>query len=491
MPGTELRSPAHRHGSAGAHLTHLLDHESPPDPRRLPESSRPVAGEFSSASKERASRLPADTSRSRAAVRRLAAGLLLVVAGLLGVSTAAAQTSITQTGGGATWTLTGHTSVAAGGKYTFTITLESGTKPLGEYAGFYLTDTADNQDKLGTAPNNCTSPKQFCISFSGRPPNGIFDNLGGHDTRWALLSSTSPHTLTATFAVAADAPDGSTIEFGALDTDGVPRGDGLTITTTTLVSNTGQNNSNAARVESLELAQAFGTGSHTAGYDLASIVLSLGAAPTGTATLTVTVREDASGDPSGTALYTLTTPDPIAADALNIFTAPAGATLDANTTYWVVASYSANIGGPNWWRTLLSNGIDSGGAAGWTIDSPFKSDSRTAPDGWEVVSSSRALKLQVKGTEKGGTTLSSDATLSALALSGVALDDPFAPATEDYTATVVNSVMETTVTATTTHSGATVALKYGDDTPLTNPVTLDVGDNVIKAVVTAEDLRRV
>ena len=155
-----------------------------------------------------------------------------------------------------------------------------------------------------------------------------------------MLSSTSPHTLTATFAVAADAPDGSTIEFGALDTDGVPRGDGLTITTTTLVSNTGQNNSNAARVESLELAQAFGTGSHTAGYDLASIVLSLGAAPTGTATLTVTVREDASGDPSGTALYTLTTPDPIAADALNIFTAPAGATLDANTTYWVVASYS-------------------------------------------------------------------------------------------------------------------------------------------------------
>ena len=48
-----------------------------------------------------------------------------------------------------------------------------------------------------------------------------------------MLSSTSPHTLTATFAVAADAPDGSTIEFGALDTDGVPRGDGLTITVST------------------------------------------------------------------------------------------------------------------------------------------------------------------------------------------------------------------------------------------------------------------
>ena len=174
-----------------------------------------------------------------------------------------------------------------------------------------------------------------------------------------------------------------------------------------------------------EFAQAFGTGSHTAGYDLDSIVLSLGAAPTGTGTLTVTVREDASGDPSGTALHTLTTPDPIAADALNTFTAPAGATLDADSTYWVVASYSADSGGPNWWRTLLSNGIDSGGAAGWTIDSPLKKDSRTAPDGWEVGSSTRALKLQVKGTAKGGTiTTDTPVTIEAEYVSiGAGLED--------------------------------------------------------------------
>ena len=94
MPGTELRSPAHRHRSAGAHLTHLLDHESPPGPRRPPESSPSGAGGSSCTSRERASRLLAGTSRSRAEVRRLAAGLLLVVAGLLGVSAAAqAQTT--------------------------------------------------------------------------------------------------------------------------------------------------------------------------------------------------------------------------------------------------------------------------------------------------------------------------------------------------------------------------------------------------------------
>ena len=84
-------------------------------------------------------------------------------------------------------------------------------------------------------------------------------------------------------------------------------------------------------------------------------------------------------------------------------------------------------------------------------------------------------------------TLSTDATLSALALSGVTLDPTFVSSTETYTATVGNSVTETTVTATPTHSGATVAFKYGDDTALTNPVTLAEGANVIKAVVTAED----
>ena len=94
MPGTELRSPAHRHRSAGTHLTHLLDHESAPSPRRPSESSPPGAGGSSCISRERPSRLPAGTSRSRAAVRRLAAGLLLAVAGLLGVSaTAQAQTT--------------------------------------------------------------------------------------------------------------------------------------------------------------------------------------------------------------------------------------------------------------------------------------------------------------------------------------------------------------------------------------------------------------
>ena len=140
------------------------------------------------------------------------------------------STDATQTADGATWTLTGDTSVAAGSTYTYTLTLSSGTKPTNEYAGFHLPNSADNQDKLGTDPTDCTSPQQFCISFSGGAGAGIWDNVQGHDTRHVLLSGTPPHTITATFAVAADAPAGSTIEFGAIEGNGLPRDGGLTIT---------------------------------------------------------------------------------------------------------------------------------------------------------------------------------------------------------------------------------------------------------------------
>ena len=70
-------------------------------------------------------------------------------------------------------------------------------------------------------------------------------------------------------------------------------------------------------------------------------------------------------------LYTLTNPTSIT-ENLNIFDAPPSATLDANTTYWVVASYSANSGMPNWWRVDLSDGLDPGSAAGWTIRHPIQ-----------------------------------------------------------------------------------------------------------------------
>ena len=179
--------------------------------------------------------LGAALARAVAPARHAAAGLLVVFAVLLALPLQAqAQTSISQTAEGATWTLTGHTSVEQGSTYTFTLTLASGSKPTNEYAGFHLPNTSDNQDnqdKLGTDPDDCTSPEQFCVSYSGGGhQDGIWDDIQGHDARYIILSGTTPHTLTATFTVATDATLGNTIEFGAIESNGLPRDNGMIIT---------------------------------------------------------------------------------------------------------------------------------------------------------------------------------------------------------------------------------------------------------------------
>ena len=80
-------------------------------------------------------------------------------------------------------------------------------------------------------------------------------------------------------------------------------------TTVTLVSNTGQTAAAANTISSsFSFAQAFDTGSNPGGYNLDSIVVLL-VAPTGSGTVTATVRADDSGTPSSTVLYTLTNPD--------------------------------------------------------------------------------------------------------------------------------------------------------------------------------------
>ena len=94
------------------------------------------------------------------------------------------------------------------------------------------------------------------------------------------------------------------------------------------------------------------------------------------------------------------------------------------------------------------------------------------------------------------TPLSTDATLSALSLgTGVTLSPTFASGTNDYTASVANSVDEVTVTPTTNHASATVeyldaggmVLTDADDMEDGFQVALAVGSTYIVVLVTAED----
>ena len=83
---------------------------------------------------------------------------------------------------------------------------------------------------------------------------------------------------------------------------------------------------------------------------------------------------------------------------------------------------------------------------------------------------------------------SDDAALSALSLSGVTLTPVFAAGTLVYTASVANSVMETTVTATASDANASVEVKLNGVVEQNGATPLAVGSgNVIAVVVTAQD----
>ena len=81
--------------------------------------------------------------------------------------------------------------------------------------------------------------------------------------------------------------------------------------------------------------------------------------------------------------------------------------------------------------------------------------------------------------------ISTDATLSNLALSGV--DLAFDPATTTYAASVPATTTQTTVTPTTNHASATYVVKLAGVTDADGTIPLAAGDNVITIDVTAED----
>ena len=101
-------------------------------------------------------------------------------------------------------------------------------------------------------------------------------------------------------------------------------------------------------------------------------------------------------------------------------------------------------------------------------------------------STTRTYTVTVTRAEPPTPGLSRDATLSALALSGVDFGT-FDSTTTSYTGQVANGVSQTTVTPAVNHSGASYVIKLGGVTDADGVVVLSVGSNVITIEVTAEN----
>ena len=207
------------------------DVASPPDRRAFlsPDLASPAARD------PRGSSLPfARRSSLRRRLRaRATAGALVALA--LGFASwlHAAETTVSQFAAGATWSLHGETSPVPGGTYTYTITRTAGTEPDNEYAGFHVPSTSRSvaYSNLGSNPMSCGTGKYFCASFSPSTIPGIWNNLQGHHTIYTLINNN--RTITATLTVTADTPIGTTISFGAIESNGRPRSGGLLLTVST------------------------------------------------------------------------------------------------------------------------------------------------------------------------------------------------------------------------------------------------------------------
>ena len=196
----------------------------------------------------------------------------------------------------------------------------------------------------------------------------------------------------------------------------------------TLVSNEGQATAVAGTITPTTYtrrAQSFTTGTNSGGYNLTSIgVNTSGGLNFVMSNFAATIRTaDASGNPSGTVLHSLTNPSAFTGTGegetggITVFTAPANTVLAASTTYFVhfeVTGGTVSTG----IRLTASHSEDSGAAEGWSI---VNSGRRYHNNAWQT-RSTRLLKIQVVGSAVGaGSAATGAPTINGTALVGETL----------------------------------------------------------------------
>ena len=214
----------------------------------------------------------------------------------------------------------------------------------------------------------------------GETSDGTFTDISGATSAsYTPVAADTGRFLRATVSYDDAHADGKTAS--GVTTETVPA-------TVTLVSNTSETSDSET---SHFVAQAFTTGSNSAGYTIAEIQVFLQEVTTGDST-SVRIRENSASDRPGDLVATLTNPATFSADALNTFTAPDGTTLTASTTYWVTVGEGVS----NRVHVRRTDSNTQTGASGWSLADGGRWSTSDHPD-W-AAETSTTLIMAIKGT---------------------------------------------------------------------------------------------
>ena len=242
---------------------------------------------------------------------------------------------------------------------------------------------------------------------------------------------------------------------------------------------------------SRSFAQMFETGSQSSDYPLQEVVLHLD--NIGAGAIRVTIRENEVNDRPGNTRYTLTNPTSLIAGR-NTFTAPAGATLAADTRYHIVAE-STGGAAARWRRTNRRSMSVRPFGTDWSIDFAYLRSFDSAP--WAA--DPRVFMVAIRGGDDGGggnaaptgvPTISDTTPMvgDTLTADGSGISDPDGPASPTFTWQWlrVSGSTETRIPGATSASYTVVAADVGATLKVEASFTDDGGtDETVQSAETA------
>ena len=360
-----------------------------------------------------------------------------------------------------------------------------------------VSDTADNTATVSLAFPSVAKGEQTLHGFAYSVEAVTFGNTAPTVTVPTGAQTSLSYTSNATTVCTVDAATGIltilsagtcriTVTAAATnDWTGATASFTIVVTSSsTLVSNLSQTaSSNLFRNQ----AQAFTTGDNPGGYALASVsvILTRHTSPIVGPTIGVYSAND---DGTPNALVQALNEPRGWTNGTVIYSAPAGTTLEAETTYVVgVQNAHGGLG-----RTASTDEDDSG-SRDWSIADKRYWRANTA-DSWQ--SASDVIRIAIDGRAMPG---ANDATLTALDLEllahdhAITLNESFSRESVSYSASVVHRDSTITVNPTLSNTSATVQFLDATDAPIADAsatadgqqVNLSVGANTIKVKVTA------